>query len=233
LKQCPPARRHTGEKAEGINNFHINGGNGMRKLLPATILLITLAALWVGAALAQEEAGEPPSPPAEKPGKTLKIVKATGGEEAGAEEEAYLEKPEGAPPFEPDAEIRKMEVMIPIFGMTIPIIFMVGAVVVVIVAIFMAHRTALKRYDVIQAAIKEGRELPPDIFRNGHRRGRRDPMLSGLVLTALGVALAIALGAVAGWVQAVWGLIPLLIGVALLVYVPFYRKQKKEDEERS
>jgi preprotein translocase subunit YajC len=203
----------------------------MRKLLPAVILLIALAALAAGPVLAQEKPTEPASPPTEKPGKTLKIVTAGGGEEAGDDEE-YLEKPEGAPPFEPDAEIRKMEVMIPIFGMTIPIIFMVGAVVVVIVAILLAQRTAVKRYEVIQAAIKEGRELPPDIFRNG-RRGRRDPMLPGLVLTALGVALAIALGAVAGWVQAVWGFIPLFIGIALLIYVPFWRKQKKDGEETS
>jgi len=30
----------------------------------------------------------------------------------------------------------------------------------------------------------------------------------------------------------VWGLIPLFIGVAVLIYVPFYRKQKKEEEDR-
>jgi hypothetical protein len=30
----------------------------------------------------------------------------------------------------------------------------------------------------------------------------------------------------------VWGLIPLLIGVAILIYVPLSRKQKKEEEDR-
>lgn len=226
LKQNPPARRRTGEKAERINNFHINGGNGMRKLFPATILMITLAALWAGAVLAAEEPGEATAETAEKPGKTLKIVTAAG------DEEELLEAPGHAGPHEPDAEIRKMEVMIPIFGMTIPMIFIIGAVTVIVVAIFLAHRNAVKRYEVLQVAIKEGRELPPEIFTRA-RAPRRDPMLGGLVLTALGVALSISLGAVAGWVQAVWGLIPLLVGVALLVYVPLYRKQKKEEEERS
>jgi hypothetical protein len=197
----------------------------MTKYFPAALLLIALAAALVGPALAQEEPAEATAETAEPPGKTLKLVT------AGGDEEEYLEAPEGTPPFEPDAEVRKMEVMLPIFGMTIPIVFIVGAAAVVIVAILLAHRTALKRYEVLQVAIKEGRELPPDIFRNGRRR-RHDPMFSGLVLTASGVGLAIALGAVAGWVQAVWGLIPLFIGVAILIYVPYYRKQKKEDENR-
>ena len=196
----------------------------MKRYFPAALIAIVLAATLAGLALAQEEPAEATAETAEKPGKTLKIVTATGDEEPCGDE--------GAPPFEPDAEVRKMEVMIPIFGMTIPIIFIIGAAAVVVVAVLLAHRTALKRYEVLQVAIKEGRELPPDIFRNGRRRRPRDPMLPGLVLTALGLALCIALGAVCGAVQAVWGLIPLFIGVALLAYVPFYRKQKKEDEDR-
>ena len=198
----------------------------MKEFLPATLIVIALAAFLAGPAMSQEEPAEPTAEPAEESGKKLKIVT------AGGEEEEYLEKPEGAPPFEPDAEVRKMEVMIPIFGMTIPIIFILGAAAVVVVAVLLAHRTALKRYEVIQAAIKEGRELPPDIFRNGRRRRPRDPMLAGLVLTALGLAVSISVGAVSGWIQAVWGLIPLFIGVAFLIYVPFYRKQKKEDEDK-
>jgi hypothetical protein len=200
----------------------------MKRYFPAALIAIVLAATLAGLVLAAEEAGEATAETAkapEPPGKTLKLVTAT------ADEEELLEKPDSAPPFEPDAEVRKMEVMIPIFGMTIPIIFLVVAAAVVIVAVLLAHRTALKRYEVLQVAIKEGRELPPDIFRNGHRR-RRDPLFSGLVLVALGIAVSISVGAVSGWIQAVWGLIPLFIGLAFLIYVPFYRKQKKEDENQ-
>jgi len=195
----------------------------MRKFLPATIMLITLAAIWAGPAPAQEEAAEPTAATAETTGKTLKIVTA-GGDEP-------LCGPEGLEPG-PGKTVIKEQVIIPLVGMMLPIIFILGAAAVVVVAVLLAHRTALKRFEVIQVAIKEGRELPPDIFRNGRRRGRRDPMLAGLVLTALGIAISISVGAVCGAVQAVWGLIPLFIGVAFLIYVPFYRKQKKEDEDK-
>jgi hypothetical protein len=191
----------------------------MKKYVTPALFIIATAALLAGAAAAQEEAGEPT---AEEAGKTLKVVTTVGGEEAGDED---------LPPLEPDKQVRKIQAIVPVLGVLVPITLFAAIAVVLIVAILMAHKAAVKRYEVLEVAIKEGRELPPDIFRNGHRR-RRDPLLSGLVLTALGVALAIALGAVAGWVQAVWGLIPLFIGLAFLVYVPFYRKQRKEDENR-
>ena len=195
----------------------------MKKFLPATLIVIALAAFLAGPALAQEEAAEPTAATAEAPGKTLKIVTA-GGDEP-------LCGPEGLEPG-PGKTIIREEVLLPVFGMMLPIIFMLGTAAVIIVAILMAHRATRLRYEVLQLAIKEGRELPPDIFRNGRRHRRRDPMLAGLVLTALGLAVSISVGAVCGAVQAVWGLIPMLIGVAVLVYVPLSRKYKKEDEDR-
>jgi protein-S-isoprenylcysteine O-methyltransferase Ste14 len=123
--------------------------------------------------------------------------------------------------------------IIPLAAMTVPIFTIVGGTAVLIVAILMANRTARVRQETIQLAIKEGRELPPELFmRMRHPRRDRDPLLAGLVLTALGVAVSISVGAICGAVQAVWGLIPLLVGVALLIYVPFWRKQKKEEEDR-
>jgi len=124
-------------------------------------------------------------------------------------------------------------IIIPLVAMAVPIFTIVGGTAVLIVAILMAHRTAQLRQETIQLAIKEGRELPPELFMRMRRPRRdRDPLLGGLVLTALGVGVSISVGAVCGAVQAVWGLIPLLLGVALLVYVPFWRKQKKEEEEK-
>ncbi len=196
----------------------------MRKFLPATILLITLAAMLAGAAAAQEEKGEPAAATAETPRKGLKIVTAVGDEEPCGDEDLA--------PLEPDSEVRKMKVMIPIFGMMVPIIFILGVAAVVIIAILVAHRAAQMRQETIQLAIKEGRELPPELFMRMRYPRHPPPLLGGLILTALGIALSIALGVVCGAVQAVWGLIPLLIGVAILIYVPFYRKQKKEEENR-
>jgi hypothetical protein len=198
----------------------IHGGNAMRKFLPATMLLIALTAMLAWPALAEEEAGAPEA------GTTRTKVKIIT---PGAAEESCDD--EDLPALEPGHKVIKEQVIIPLVGMAIPIIFMLGVVAVVVVAILVAQRAARMRYDVIQLAIKEGRDLPPELFRNGFRRRQRDPLLGGLVLTALGISLSISLGAVSGWVQAVWGLIPLLVGVALLVYVPFWRKKKKEEEE--
>jgi hypothetical protein len=196
----------------------------MKRYFPAALIAIVMAAFMAGLALAAEEAGEVTG---ETAGKTLKLVTAT------ADEEAYLEAPEGMEELEPGPgkKVVKEQVLIPLVAMTVPIFTIVGAVLVLIIAIWMAHRTAKMRYEVLQVAIKEGRELPPDLFRNGRRR-RRDPLFSGLVLVALGIAVSISVGAVSGWIQAVWGLIPLFIGLAFLIYVPFYNKQRKEDENQ-
>lgn len=196
----------------------------MRKFLPATILLITLAAIWAWPAAAAEPEGEPPEgAPAETPGKGLKIVTA-GGDEP-------LCGPEGLEPG-PGKTVIKEQVIIPLVGMMLPVIFMVGVAVVIIVAILMAHRATRMRYEVLQLAIKEGRELPPELFMRMRYPRHPPPLLGGLVLTALGIAVSISVGVVCGPVQAVWGLIPLFIGVAILIYVPLYRKQKKEEEEK-
>lgn len=196
----------------------------MRKFLPATILLITLAAMLAGPALAQEETGEPAGATAEVTRKELKIVIPGVTETPCGDEDLAA--------LEPGTEVRKMQVLIPIFSMTIPIIFILGVAAVIIVAIIMAHRAARMRHETIQLALKEGRELPPELFMRMRQPRPPPPLLGGLVLTALGIALSIALGAVCGPVQAVWGLIPLFIGVAILIYVPLYRKQKKEEENR-
>ncbi|UCH79091.1 MAG: hypothetical protein JSU81_03840, partial [Candidatus Coatesbacteria bacterium] len=78
---------------------------------------------------------------------------------------------------------------------------------------------------------KEGKDIPHDLL-TARVRPRRDPLLSGLVLTALGVALSIALGVVTGPAQAVWGLIPLLMGLALLAYGPLHRRLAKGREDK-
>lgn len=198
----------------------------MKKYLTATLFVVALAALLAGTSLAQEEA-EPTAGTGEIIRKEVKIT------EPGGDEEVYLEAPEGMEEFEPGPgkKIVKEQVLIPLVAMTVPLFTIVGAALVLIIAILMAHRTAKMRYEVIQVAIKEGRELPPDLFHIGRRR-RHNPLLVGLILTGGGIGLTIAMGAVAGWVQGLWGLIPLLVGVAFLIYVPLYRKQKDEDENK-
>ncbi|MEE8639258.1 MAG: DUF6249 domain-containing protein [bacterium] len=197
----------------------------MRKFLPATILLITLAAIWAWPAAAAEPEAEPPEgAEAEKTRTKVKIITPGAAEEPCGDEDLS--------PLEPDSEVRKMKVMIPIFGMMVPIIFILGGAAVIVVALLMAHRAAQMRQETIQLAIKEGRELPPELFMRMRYPRHPPPLLGGLILTALGIAVSISVGVVCGPVQAVWGLIPLFIGVAILIYVPLSRKYKKEEEDR-
>ena len=196
----------------------------MSNFRPDKFFLITVAAFGAGPALAQEETGEPTAATAETPGKGLKIVLGDGDEDPCGDEDLA--------PLEPDSEVRKMKVMIPIFGMMVPIIFILGVAAVIVVALLMAHRAAQMRQETIQLAIKEGRELPPELFMRMRYPRHPPPLLGGQILTALGIAVSISVGVVCGPVQAVWGLIPLFIGVAILIYVPLSRKQKKEEENR-
>ncbi len=201
----------------------------MRKFLPATILLITLAAIWAWPAAAAEPEGEPAEG---APSKTVKIVVGCPELDAGAEcLHEPLCGPEGLEPGSGKTVIKE-QIIIPLVGMMLPVIFMVGVAAVIVVAIIMAHRAAQMRNETIQLAIKEGRDLPPELFMRMRQPRPPPPLLGGLVLTALGIALSIGLGVVCGPAQAVWGLIPLLIGVAILIYVPLYRKQKKEEADR-
>ncbi len=109
----------------------------------------------------------------------------------------------------------------------VPVVMFLAIAAVIIVAILVAHRSRALRYEALTAALKEGKEIPPALLANGH--GRHDPLGGGLVLVALGLGLGIALGVVAGPAQAVWGLIPLLIGLALLAAIPLRRRMKDRE----
>jgi protein-S-isoprenylcysteine O-methyltransferase Ste14 len=198
----------------------------MKKYLTAMLFVVALSAVLAAPALAAEEPGEAKAGTGDIIRKEIKVTA------PGDDEEAYLEAPEGMEELEPGKKVVKEQVLIPLVAMTVPVFTIIGAALVLIIAIWMAHRTAKMRYELIQVAIKEGKEIPPELLRDGFRRRRRDPLLAGLILTGGGIGVTVALGAVAGWIQGLWGLIPLLVGVAFLIYVPFWRKQKKEDENR-
>jgi hypothetical protein len=97
---------------------------------------------------------------------------------------------------------------------------------VIIVAIVARFRVNALKHEERMLAIERGQELPVEPIN------RRDAAMGalrvGLFFTALGISLAIALGVVCGPTQAVWGGIPFFLGVASLVFVPLYRKFKKE-----
>jgi hypothetical protein len=126
-----------------------------------------------------------------------------------------------------DREIRLVEPgapFMPVLGMLIPITMFICVALVIIVAVSLAHQSRVSRYRLIEIALTEGKEIPPQLLAD--TPGRGDPIGGALVLIATGVGLGVALGLVANPVQAAWGLIPLLIGLALLIAIPLRRKIK-------
>jgi len=190
------------------------------KRLASTALLVIIAA----ACVPWPAQAQPPAPPAAPPAfETGALEPAPPGVRAPACDPGPRElrhgkkvvRLQGGPPF------------LPILGILLPFVFLLGVVVVVVAALYVAHRAARMRFETLNLAIKEGKELPPELFRNGFHR-RSDPLFSGLALVAVGLGLGIALGVAVAPTQAVWGLIPFLLGVALLVYVPLSRRQKQD-----
>jgi hypothetical protein len=82
------------------------------------------------------------------------------------------------------------------------------------------------------AAIDKGIELPPlppEFFADDHKPpSRHDTLLWGLIMTFIGLGLGIALLVKCGLNTAIFALIPLGIGLALLIF--YFTVGKKEAE---
>ena len=112
--------------------------------------------------------------------------------------------------------------LIPLFG----IVFSLGGTVVVVaMALYFNYKKRQAQSQEILAAIEKGMDIPlPEPRTRNYRR-------QGLVWTAVGLALTIAIGVSSQvWAGAVWGLLPLAVGVAFLLIA---RSEAKESEEKS
>ena len=98
----------------------------------------------------------------------------------------------------------------------IPIISVVGGVAIAIVAIIVAGKKKDLEHRERLVAMEKGIALPepPEEVRKPSHQGRR---AAGLVIAGIGIALTLGLYAEDGFRTGVWGLIPLLIGVGLLI----------------
>jgi len=100
-------------------------------------------------------------------------------------------------------------------------VFGVGLAVVYILASFARHRRELQSKEIL-AAIEKGIDVPfPKPREKNYRK-------SGFIWTSVGVALVIALGVAVKWTVAVWGLLPLAVGVAYLLIDLAENKVRKE-----
>jgi hypothetical protein len=112
-----------------------------------------------------------------------------------------------------------------ILALFIPITAIVMSLAIPIVFAILDYR---KRKDIVEAhhkerlaAIERGMELPPlpDTFYQSFKPARRSSyLLPGLIWLFVGIGLFLALGAVAGEDVRLFGLIPVGVGVAFLIY---------------
>jgi hypothetical protein len=110
--------------------------------------------------------------------------------------------------------------LIPVVG----IVMTMGIPIAAIVLYFL-HR--IKRTQTIKAALERGGELPPELLAAlvGEAEGeskknysREYNIRSGMLAIAAGIGIAIPLYFITGVGIALWGLLPFLIGIAMVIY---------------
>src|SRR4030067_3639349 len=101
-----------------------------------------------------------------------------------------------------------------ILGVSIPVVAIIMGVLLAMVAIYFAHRKNREEQTTIRLAMEKGVELPPDLFHRQSDRGcRTNPLRRGITWTSVGIALTLALYVNEGLGTAMWGLIPLAVGI--------------------
>lgn len=115
-------------------------------------------------------------------------------------------------------------VMIPIFG----IVFGIG---IAVVAIVTSHREKLKRAELRHlermSALEKGIELAPEPDYDAPRQ-RTGSLRNGVMFILVGIVLYFALARVSGDDVALFGLLPVAIGVANVVAWLVESRKKKE-----
>jgi hypothetical protein len=117
--------------------------------------------------------------------------------------------------------------LVAMVGILVPIFAIVMGVLLAILAVRWRYKKEIEKQKTIRDAIEKGVELPKELFED--RRSRESTpqivLRNGLVLTFLGISLSITLGVFINYLHAVWGLIPLFIGIALLIYYFIIKKE--------
>src|SRR2546423_15699221 len=120
-----------------------------------------------------------------------------------------------------------------ILALCIPIIAIVMSFALPMLAIYLYFRKQKEIYTLYHqqrmAAIEKGIELPPMPagFMEGVARPRRD-LLKGLVWLFVGLAVAVAVFAQGEHKEAFFGLIPIGIGAAYLIYYAIEGRRQTE-----
>lgn len=118
--------------------------------------------------------------------------------------------------------------LVAVVGILVPVTAIIMGITLAIIAVNRGFKKEQEKQTTIRLAIEKGVDLPEELFKDYKRIRERSPITNlrnGLIFTFLGIALSIALWFVTG-TQFVWGLIPLAIGIAYLIFY-FVIKDKK------
>jgi len=111
-----------------------------------------------------------------------------------------------------------------VVAITIPILFVLGAIAVTITAMILDAGRKDRKHRERLLAMEKGIELPEDPVKTSPPRYLA-MRAWGFVFTFLGIALVIGITAAAGIQHGVWGLMPLSIGIAFLVAAYLEKKE--------
>lgn len=113
----------------------------------------------------------------------------------------------------------------------IPLGAMMGGVIIAILAVLAAGRKKELEHKERLVAMEKGVELPQPV-KPEVRPAYKSNRTAGFVMTLLGIALTIAIWAVAGVEGGVWGLVPLAIGIGLLIAASIEKKEAEAEQSR-
>jgi hypothetical protein len=104
------------------------------------------------------------------------------------------------------------ELLIPLFGMLMPI-------AIVVIALTFAQKFQERKHQTIVSLLEKGLPVPRELLRSPRRDG--SPLMRALTLIGVGVGVTSLLFAMFGTTHGLWasGLIPLAIGVAQLIAI--------------
>ncbi len=113
------------------------------------------------------------------------------------------------------------------------VVLIFGMPLFLLVALLVAgHRKRRQKMELVDLYIKSDRDIPEHVMTGLDNGGSASSLKSGLTLTAVGIGIVAALGATGAEEAAGFGLIPMFLGVARLIFW-FLVERKVEQKSES
>lgn len=113
------------------------------------------------------------------------------------------------------------------------VVLIFGMPLFLLIALLVAgHRKRRQKMELVDLYIKSDRDIPEHVMTGLDNGGSASSLKSGLTLTAVGIGIVAALGATGAEEAAGFGLIPMFLGVARLIFW-FLVERKVEQKPES